>query len=54
VGRRGIYVMDKGYLNYNRFLKINRQKIYFVSQLKENTMYKKVEENEISDSSQAY
>jgi hypothetical protein len=43
VGKRGIYVMDRGYLNYNRFLEMNRQKVYFVSRLKENTEYKRVE-----------
>jgi len=31
-----IYVVDRGYLNYERFLEMDKQKIYFVSQLKEN------------------
>ena len=44
-----IYVMDRGYLNYERFLQMDKQKIYFVSRLKENTVYKSIEEKDIPD-----
>ena len=44
-----IYVMDRGYLNYERFLEMDKQKIYFVSRLKENTVYKSIEEKDIPD-----
>ena len=46
-----IYVMDRGYLNYERFSQINKKGIYFVSRLKENTVYKSVEEKDIPDTS---
>jgi len=44
-----IYVMDRGYLNYERFLEMDKQNIYFVSRLKENTVYKSIEEKNIPD-----
>lgn len=46
-----IYIMDRGYLNYERFAAMNKEEIYFVSRLKENTVYKSVEEKDIPDSS---
>ncbi len=46
-----IYIMDRGYLNYERFAAMSKEGIYFVSRLKENTVYKSVEEKDIPDSS---
>ena len=47
--KENIYVMDRGYLNYEQFLEMTNQDIYFVSRLKENTVYKSVEEKDIPD-----
>ncbi len=46
-----VYVMDRGYLNYELFSKMNKRGIYFVSRLKENTVYKSVEEKDIPNNS---
>jgi len=48
-----IYVMDRGYLNYEQFLRMNKEGIYFVSRLKENTVYKSIEEKDIPETSDA-
>lgn len=46
-----IYVMDRGYLNYEQFFRMNKEGIYFVSRLKENTTYKSIEEKDIPKNS---
>lgn len=44
-----IYVFDKGYNDYNRWLGIESAGSYFVTRLKENATYTTVEELEIAD-----
>ncbi|MCX7953804.1 MAG: IS4 family transposase [Bacteroidales bacterium] len=48
-----IYVMDRGYLNYTKFLAMNEEGIYFVRRMKDNSVYKSIEEKDVPDKSEA-
>jgi|SRR5215813_2456833 len=48
-----IYIMDRGYLNYEFFDKLDEKGVYYVCRMKENAVYERIEEKEIPDSSDA-
>ncbi len=47
--KNALYVFDKGYVDYQRYEKLTKNEVYFVTRLRENASFNSVEELEIYD-----